>query len=158
MKAHIFHGKRKTEKDLAVLMLSSGSTGNPKAVCLQHGQILSSIRGKSLHHGTAQDDIFLNWTGLDHVANLTEIHLHAMSLAARQVHIHGSDILTNPMCFLETINSYRVTYAFAPNFFLAALVRSFESLSRTDGQLGSNSNDSPSSTNWDLSKYTFSSF
>jgi hypothetical protein len=34
--------------------------------------------GKSQHHQTTEDDVFLNWTGLDHVANLTEIHLHAL--------------------------------------------------------------------------------
>jgi acyl-coenzyme A synthetase/AMP-(fatty) acid ligase len=158
MDGHIFHGKSKTEEDLAILMLTSGSTGNPKAVCLQHGQILSSIRGKSIHHETARDDIFLNWTGLDHVANLTEIHLHAISLAAQQVHIQGSDVLTNPMCFLEKINSHRVTYTFAPNFFLAALVRSFESLNGTHSMPSLNSNNTSTlSKNGDLSKYHFSS-
>jgi acyl-CoA synthetase (AMP-forming)/AMP-acid ligase II len=123
-----FPGKAKTEEDIAVLMLTSGSTGNPKAVCLRHGQILASLKGKAKHHGTTEDDVFLNWTGLDHVANLTEIHLHAMSLAAKQVHLDAADILADPVFFLEAIHAHKVTYTFAPNFFLTTLVRSLESL------------------------------
>ena len=63
--------------DVAALMLTSGSTGNVKAVPLRHGQILQALLGKSAHHGTTRRDVFLNWVGLDHVASLTEIHLHA---------------------------------------------------------------------------------
>ena len=71
--------------DIAVLMVTSGSTGNAKAVGLRHKQILEAVKGKSILHGTRSSDVFLNWIGLDHVANLTEIHLHAMGLAAEQV-------------------------------------------------------------------------
>lgn len=67
----------KAGNDIAVLMLTSGSTGNVKAVPLRHRQVLASVQGKSKHHGTRQGDVFLNWVGLDHVANLTEVHLHA---------------------------------------------------------------------------------
>jgi acyl-CoA synthetase (AMP-forming)/AMP-acid ligase II len=140
----IFQGRYKIEQDLAVLMLTSGSTGNPKAVCLQHGQIISSLSGKSIHHGTTKEDVFLNWIGVDHVANLTEIHLHAISLAAQQVHIQGTDVLANPMWFLETIHSHKVTYTFAPNFFLAALIRSCESFNGA-ASLPSQSSRNPSS-------------
>lgn len=70
-------GLDKTPSDIAALMFTSGSTGNVKAVPLKHGQIVSAVRGKSLHHCTDRSDVFLNWVGLDHVASLTEIHLHA---------------------------------------------------------------------------------
>jgi acyl-CoA synthetase (AMP-forming)/AMP-acid ligase II len=112
-------------------MLTSGSTGNPKAVCLHHGQIIHALQGKRVCHRTNWRDVFLNWTGLDHVANLTEIHLHATALAAMQVHILEADVLADPKLFLEMISSYKATYTFAPNFFLAALVRTIESLPLT---------------------------
>ena len=125
-----YAGNTKTKQDIAILMLTSGSTGNPKAVCLHHGQILYSLRGKSMRHGTTCHDVFLNWTGLDHVANLIEIHLHATALAASQIHISGSDVLADPTLFLQVVHSTRTTYTFAPNFFLAALVRTIESLDK----------------------------
>jgi acyl-CoA synthetase (AMP-forming)/AMP-acid ligase II len=116
-------GAVKEGNDLAILMLTSGSTGNAKAVCLKHSQILRSLQGKSKHHGTYKKDVFLNWIGLDHVANLTEIHLHAMSLSAQQVHIPSTQVLADPITFLSHITNYKVSYTFAPNFFLASLGR-----------------------------------
>lgn len=70
-------GGEKKRKDTAVLMLTSGSTGSAKAVPLSHGQILQAVQGKSAHHGIEPGDAFFNWVGLDHVASLAEVHLHA---------------------------------------------------------------------------------
>jgi acyl-CoA synthetase (AMP-forming)/AMP-acid ligase II len=78
-------GYQKGSDEVAVLMLTSGSTGNAKAVGLTNRQLLHAVVGKSEHHHTTEDDVFLNWTGLDHVANLTEIHLHAMSLGEYKI-------------------------------------------------------------------------
>ncbi len=117
------------KEDTAVLMLTSGSTGNAKAVRLTYGQILASIAGKSQLHRTSSTDVFLNWTGLDHVANLLEIHLHAMSLCAHQVHIDTAEVLARPLSFLDKISHHRVSYTFAPNFFLGILVSKLSTLS-----------------------------
>ena len=115
-------------EDIAVLMLTSGSTGHAKAVALRHQQILASVKGKASLHGTRGDDTFLNWIGFDHVANLTEVHLHAMSLAAEQVQVSASDMVSNPLAFVKLLNRHRVAYTFAPNFFLASLRKSLEKL------------------------------
>lgn len=119
-------GRLKQRTDLAVLMLTSGSSGNSKAVRLEHGQILAAISGKSSHHGTGPGDTFLNWIGMDHVANLTEIHLHAMMLRADQMHVQAADLLLEPLAFVELLSRHKVAYTFAPNFFLAALRRALQ--------------------------------
>jgi acyl-CoA synthetase (AMP-forming)/AMP-acid ligase II len=124
-------GYRKSSDDLAVLMLTSGSTGAPKAVALTHNQILHAVAGKAQLHQTTEEDVFLNWTGLDHVANLTEIHLHALYLGANQYHLHSSTVMTEPMVFLEKIAKHKVSYTFAPNFFLALLVQRLLNLQPT---------------------------
>jgi len=116
------------DTDLAALMLTSGSTSNPKAVCLTHGQILAAVRAKSVQHGTSHNDVFLNWIGLDHVANLTDNHLHAVSLAAQQVHVQGEELLVKPLSFLQHISNHKITITFAPNFFLASLVHNLETV------------------------------
>ncbi|CAF9931558.1 MAG: hypothetical protein ALECFALPRED_005036 [Alectoria fallacina] len=118
--------RSKGEHELAALMLTSGSTGNAKAVELRHGQLLQAVQGKTLRQGTKHQDTFLSWIGLDHVANLTEVHLHAMSLAADQIHVSAIDMLADPMAFLRLINKHRVAYTFAPNFFLASLKKILE--------------------------------
>ena len=111
----------KRSDDLAVLMLTSGSTGNAKAVGLRHEQILTAINGKSVHHGVGRNSRFLNWIGMDHVANLTEIHLQAMNLCAEQVHVQAAEVLADPLQFLRLLETHKVNYTFAPNFFLAML-------------------------------------
>ena len=126
MDSSAFAGSSKHQEATAVLMLTSGSTGNAKAVCLRHGQLLRSINGKSKHHGTNKLDSFLNWIGLDHVANLTESHLHAMLHAAEQTHIQAADLLLDPRRFLSLISKHRITHSFAPNFFLASLRAALE--------------------------------
>ena len=105
------------KRDIAVIMLTSGSTGNAKAVPLRHSQLLAAVKGKSQHHGTLQGDVFLNWIGLDHVASLTEVHLHAMSLSAEQVHV-PADMLQDPLEYIRLMDQHEVAYTFAPNFFL----------------------------------------
>ncbi|KAF2103337.1 acetyl-CoA synthetase-like protein [Rhizodiscina lignyota] len=112
--------------DPAVLMLTSGSTGNAKAVCLRNRQILAAIESKSEGFGITSDDVFLNWINLDHVANLTESHLHALYHNAAQVHVHATDLLTAPPTYLELISRHRATFTFAPNFFLASLNRALD--------------------------------
>ena len=125
-KPYIEVANLKQRDDPAVLMLTSGSTGNAKAVCLRHGQLLTALNGKSRYHETTSDDVFLNWIGMDHVANLTEIHLHAMSLGAEQIHAQAADLVMKPVSFLRLIHKHRVAYTFAPNFFLASLRRKLE--------------------------------
>ena len=120
---HLPPGDLKKHDDLAVLMLTSGSSGNPKAVCLQHGQIVHALKGKIASHQTKQEDRFLNYIGLDHVANLTEIHLHAMYLGAEQTHIAGSGVMKDPLLFLRLIHEHRISYSFATKSLLASLVR-----------------------------------
>jgi long-subunit acyl-CoA synthetase (AMP-forming) len=68
--------------DVVALMLTSGSTGKPKAVVLRHSTILSSCRGKTAHHGTSSNTPLFNWIAFDHVASLTEIHVHALLIDA----------------------------------------------------------------------------
>ena len=115
-------GDLRRPDEIAFLSLTSGSAGNCKAVCLRHGQILSALKGKIASHQTKQEDCFLNYIGLDHVANLTEIHLHAMYLGAQQTHIGGSGIIREPLLFLRLIDEYRISYSFATKSLLASLV------------------------------------
>ena len=122
----IFRGACAKPGDTAVLMLTSGSTGYAKAVCLRHGQMIKAVKGKAKYHGNSRETVFFNWIGIDHVANLTEIHLQAMLLGANQVHVHTADLLVQPSRFVSLLSRHRVAYTFAPNFFLAALRKSLQ--------------------------------
>ncbi|RAL10944.1 non-ribosomal peptide synthetase [Aspergillus homomorphus CBS 101889] len=113
--------------DIALLMLTSGSTGPCKAVSLTNQQIHASLAGKCAAFPLkTQDAAFLNWIRLDHVGSLVEIHLHALAAGVDQVHIQPEVIIARPVLFLELLERHKVARTFAPNFFLLELLRFFE--------------------------------
>lgn len=105
--------------DPAILMLTSGSSGNAKAVCLSHEQILAAVKGKASVVRLDTRNAFLNWVGLDHVAGLIEIHLQAMHLGMDQIHVPAATVIADPSSFLNIVSKHRVSRSFAPNFYLA---------------------------------------
>lgn len=110
--------------DLALLMLTSGSTGNAKAVALNHQQLLASVQGKASVIELPLETTFMGWVGMDHVASMVEIHLHGLFVGANQVYAKASDLISDPIQFIKLIHQHRVSRTFAPNFFLANLCNS----------------------------------
>jgi long-subunit acyl-CoA synthetase (AMP-forming)/thioesterase domain-containing protein len=108
-------------EDIAVLMLTSGSTGRPKAVAITNRQINAAISGKTSVRQLTATSSFLNWIGFDHVASLVEIHLQAIYLGAKQVHVSATDVISNPGTFLRLLSKHRVERTFAPHFLLVKI-------------------------------------
>jgi acyl-CoA synthetase (AMP-forming)/AMP-acid ligase II/thioesterase domain-containing protein len=107
--------------DFALLMLTSGSTGNAKAVRLSHAQMMTAVASKCEVRAVPLGAPFLNWINFDHVACVTEIHLQAMYLGVDQIHVQAADIVSSPALFLRLLSEHRVGKSFAPNFYLAQL-------------------------------------
>jgi acyl-CoA synthetase (AMP-forming)/AMP-acid ligase II/thioesterase domain-containing protein/acyl carrier protein len=121
---------RITLEDVAVYMLTSGSTGNSKAVELTHGNLLASMAGRAERQQLTCSDITLNWIAFDHVAALLESHMIALYVGAPQFHAEPAVVLDDSLNFLRLIDRHRITLAFAPNFLLAQINSSLESMSR----------------------------
>jgi len=112
---------------LALLMLTSGSTGNAKAVELTHANLLASLAGRAERQQLTHADTMLNWIAFDHVAALLESHMIAQYVGATQVHADPTQVLADPLEFLRLIQHHRVTVAFAPNFLLGQVNAALQS-------------------------------
>ncbi|MFE6163933.1 alpha/beta fold hydrolase [Streptomyces sp. NPDC056486] len=101
--------------DLAVLMLTSGSTGSSKAVRLTHTNLLAAQAGKAGALDLGPDDTSLNWISADHIAAI-EANLLPMFNGADQVMATPATVLADPVEFLRLLAAHRVRVTFTPNF------------------------------------------
>lgn len=105
--------------DLAILLLTSGSTGLPKAVMQDHGSLLSQSAGTSRMNRFSGAEVSLNWMPLDHVGGIVMSHVRDVYLGCQQVHAVTELILQEPLKWLDLIARFRATLTWAPNFAFA---------------------------------------
>ena len=105
--------------DLAILLLTSGSTGLPKAVMQSHGSLLSRSAGTSQMNKFSGTEVSLNWMPLDHVGGIVMFHLRDVYLGCQQIHVATDLILQEPTKWLDLIDRFRATLTWAPNFAFA---------------------------------------
>jgi acyl-CoA synthetase (AMP-forming)/AMP-acid ligase II/NADP-dependent 3-hydroxy acid dehydrogenase YdfG len=102
--------------DLAILLLTSGSTGVPKAVMQSHRALLLRSAATAQMNGLTRDEISLNWLPLDHVGGIVMFHVHDVCLGAQQIHAETTTVLQDPLRWLDWMDRYRVSVTWAPNF------------------------------------------
>ncbi|MET2717702.1 amino acid adenylation domain-containing protein [Streptomyces harbinensis] len=102
--------------DTALLLLSSGSTGAPKAVRLtHHGLALfgaSTRRILDLRPG----DTTVNWLPVDHSGAFLLYHLLPVFAGATNVHTPTDGVLADPLRWLDLLEEHRATHSWAPAF------------------------------------------
>ncbi|MEU6774136.1 amino acid adenylation domain-containing protein [Streptomyces sp. NPDC046759] len=102
--------------DIALLLLTSGSTGLPKAVRLSHHNILTRSAATTAVNSLTPGDISLNWIPLDHVTGVVMFHLRDVYVGCRQVHAPTAWVLADPLRWLDLADRHRATVTWAPNF------------------------------------------
>jgi amino acid adenylation domain-containing protein len=107
--------------DIALMLLTSGSTGVPKTVKLSHQNILNSVAATSQIAGFTSEDISLNWLPLDHPGPLIRCVIRMVYLGGQQIHAPTAMVLQDPIQWLDWLERDRVTTTWAPNFAFALL-------------------------------------
>ncbi|KAF3464231.1 non-ribosomal peptide synthetase [Streptomyces sp. Tu 3180] len=111
---HDWHPAR--PDDLILMLMTSGSTGLPKAVRLTHRNVLTRSAATEQMNGLGAADVSLNWIPLDHVTGVVMFHLRDVYLGCRQIHAPTSWILQDPLRWMDLADRHRVTVTWAPNF------------------------------------------
>ncbi|GAA1297079.1 thioester reductase domain-containing protein [Saccharothrix xinjiangensis] len=103
-------------EDLALLLLTSGSTGVPKAVALRHRNVLGRCAATAAMNGFHAGDVSFNWMPMDHVGGIVMFHVRDVYLGCRQVHAPTQRVLEDPVRWLDLVDRHRATVTWAPNF------------------------------------------
>ncbi|TCC09266.1 NAD-dependent epimerase/dehydratase family protein [Kosakonia quasisacchari] len=100
----------------ALILMTSGSTGEPKGVVQSHKTILARSKSIVHHLNINKDDINLNWMPLQHVGGIVMCHLQDVVAGAQQVHVATEFILSEPSRWLTLMQKFDVTLSWAPSF------------------------------------------
>ena len=102
--------------EIALLQYTSGSTGNPKGVTLDHGNLLANIRAWGQAVKWSASDVVVSWLPLYHDMGLIGAWLGSLYHASPLVLMSPLDFLARPERWLWAIHQHRGTLTAAPNF------------------------------------------
>ncbi len=112
------------EEDLALLQLTSGSTGSPKAVLITHRNVVSNAEAMSAGAQFNVDtDVIVSWLPLFHDMGMTGYLTVPMYFGAELVKITPMDFLSDILLWAKLIDKYRGTMTAAPNFAYSLLAK-----------------------------------
>jgi acyl-CoA synthetase (AMP-forming)/AMP-acid ligase II len=126
--------------DPALLTLTSGSSGRPKAVPLSHRNVLARSHATALARGLDEGTRTLNWLPLDHVSGMVMFHIRDVFLGCHQVHADTGWVRADPLRWLDLASAERADTTWAPNHAFARVV---ERLDESGGR------------QWDLSRLRY---
>jgi acyl-CoA synthetase (AMP-forming)/AMP-acid ligase II/NAD(P)-dependent dehydrogenase (short-subunit alcohol dehydrogenase family)/acyl carrier protein len=102
--------------DVALLQLSSGSTGQSKVIQITHRAVIEMALGTRERNRVAAGDTSFNWLPLDHVGSLVMFHLRDVILGCTGVHAPTAYVAEDPLRWLDALERYRVNHSWSPNF------------------------------------------
>lgn len=105
------------EDATALLQLTSGSTADPKAVRITHGNLYANLRAMVAAADLAPErDVAVSWLPLFHDMGMVGCLTVPMAIGMSAVKVTPADFLARPLLWPELISRYRATVTAAPNF------------------------------------------
>ena len=102
--------------EIAFVQYTSGSTGDPKGVTLDHANLLANIRAWGRAVALTPTDVTVSWLPLYHDMGLIGAWLGSLYHACPLVLMSPLDFLARPERWLWAIHQHRGTVTAAPNF------------------------------------------
>src|SRR5690242_16292966 len=105
------------DDDVALLQLTSGSTGSPKAVQITHANIVANAEAMTAACDFDLDtDVIVSWLPCFHDMGMTGYLTVPMYFGAELVKVTPMDFLRDTLLWPRLIDKYRGTMTAAPNF------------------------------------------
>ncbi|CAN5283262.1 fatty acyl-AMP ligase [soil metagenome] len=112
------------EEDIALMQLTSGSTGSPKAVQITHANLVSNAEAMFVGAGFDMNtDVIVSWLPLFHDMGMTGYLTVPMYFGAELVKFTPMDFLRDILLWARLIDKYKGTMTAAPNFAYALLAK-----------------------------------
>lgn len=112
------------EDGTALLQLTSGSSAEPKAVRITHGNLYANMTAMALAGALdPAGDVMVSWLPLFHDMGMVGFLTLPMALGLELVKVTPADFMSRPLLWAELISRYRGTITAAPNFGYALLAR-----------------------------------
>ena len=105
------------DDDLALLQLTSGSTGPPKAVRITHRNFVSNAEAMFIGAKLDADtDVIVSWLPLFHDMGMTGFLTVPMFFGVELVKVTPMDFMRDTLLWAKLIDKYKGTMTAAPNF------------------------------------------
>jgi fatty-acyl-CoA synthase len=105
------------DDDLALMQLTSGSTGSPKAVQITHANVVANAEAMFIGANFDIDtDVIVSWLPCFHDMGMTGFLTVPMYFGAELVKVTPMDFLRDTLLWAKLIDKYRGTMTAAPNF------------------------------------------
>ncbi|HEU0191703.1 MAG TPA: fatty acyl-AMP ligase [Mycobacterium sp.] len=112
------------EDDIALMQLTSGSTGSPKAVQITHANIQSNL--EAMFVGVNYDlntDVMISWLPLFHDMGMVGFLTTPMYFGAELVKVTPMDFLRDTLLWAKLVDKYKGTFICGPNFAYALFAK-----------------------------------
>jgi fatty-acyl-CoA synthase len=112
------------EDDLALMQLTSGSTGSPKAVQITHRNIYSNAEAMFIGaEYNVERDVMVSWLPCFHDMGMIGFLTVPMYFGAELVKVTPMDFLRDTLLWAKLIDKYKGTMTAAPNFAYALFAK-----------------------------------
>jgi fatty-acyl-CoA synthase len=121
------------EDDVALMQLTSGSTGSPKAVVITHRNIHSNA--EAMFIGAQYDvekDVMVSWLPCFHDMGMVGFLTIPMYFGAELVKVTPMDFLRDTLLWAKLIDKYHGTMTAAPNFAYALFAKRLRRQAKPD--------------------------
>lgn len=124
-----------TADDIAFIQYSSGSTSDPKGICLTHRNLMTNILSVIDNLKWHDEEVSLSWMPLTHDMGLIGYHLTAFASGMQHSIMDTNLFVRRPLLWISKASELKATQLCSPNFGYKHFLKLFARKGLTDVDL-----------------------